>query len=1096
MNNKTHIDQRPPRFSFIKKADCLFNTSKVFFVGQMKLYTQTPGGFLKAALYQKPWRICFSILFTLFVFSLTSYAQTKTVTHDVVFETDSQSMWGPGNNFSINRTIPLFDRFESDFSFDTRPNSIFSVAGFKFGAGIWGRFAFGVGPLALKVSGFEGGDIAVKYPIETSLVLPEDSTFNAGETVTIKTDYTVQDDFELNTIYPATGDVRIDLPIMFDMSVGIDVCLFECFSYQIFPPEFLGVPPPLIDITWVIVGVNKDEITYPCPMFPPVCTTPMPSGGGRIPAGSPLSGDVKIPNVETTASLSGKDLQAFGEDPYLIPSLDIIQLLSFAPPPVGPIFGILSSSRGIPPGGIRDFGGTRRFITLSWTLFTMNLEMPISQTQQFTFHPTVNLKLKLPVDVAYTYSNITSGVITTGRDSIIDVPLGADLKIDYPCNMSHMDMNASYVISTNDFSNRTYDHVDVQLVFTAFKFGISFPDFDIIPRFCISIPIVGDLCFQLTVPGFELSIGPLVTPPPVVLAEFDLPDYVNRTWVLGGFTEQFIDEPFRLVPRAIRMNVVASNASCYGSATGSATFDATGVTAPLSYQWSTGLTSKDLSGAPAGRQYVIATDKNKCRIHADAFIGQPDPIITRTSATNLLCYNDLSGKATVTASGGTPSYTYQWSNGQSSAAPTALAAGKHSVTVMDANGCKQTDSILLTQPPDIRATVLHTANPTCNGKSDGAISLDVSGGRQPYFYQWTNGASDKDIRLLPGGIYSVSMKDANGCIRNLSTTLVEPAPVVIELTLLSDVACLGGKNGSILANVTGGTLPYKYAWKNAALELSNTSNLVSGLPAGIYSLAVHDKNNCTADNNIEITAPQFLLESTVSKTDLSCFNGADGTAQVQVTGGTAPYLINWSNGASGATASNLKAGTYTITVADSRNCTTINKAVIVSPANMIVNVAVKNVSCVEQQDGELEVAVSKGVPPYTYQWSTGSSASSITNLAAGMYTLTVTDKKGCVNTTDVTVTSGNGDCLFIPDAFSPNNDGVNDRWVLRNIRLYPNNSMQVVNQWGQELYSASPYLEPWDGRHNGNLLPPGTYYYIFTRGDGSASYTHSLTILK
>ena len=1039
------------------------------------------------------------VFITLLSFSIPALAQTKTVTHDVVFETDSQSMWGAGGGLGINSTTELFPRFESSFPFDTRPNSIFTAAGFKFGAGIWGRFAFGIGPLAFKIENFEGGSIGVKYPIETSLVLPEDSTFNAGETITIETDYLVKDDYELNTEYPASGDISIDMPVMFDMKVGIDVCLFECFSLRIFPPEGIpGIPDPLVEFNWVILKVNKDEIIYPCLAVPPVCNIAIPSGSpsGVLPPSSPLSGTVKIPHVETTASLSDKDLIAQGGDPYLIPSLNVMQLLSFAPPPVGTFFGILSSGFKIPPAGIRDFGGTRRYIEINWKLFTMELNIPISQTQEFRFHPTVNLKLKLPVNVGYSYINASTGTSYEGRDSIIDVPLGTDLKIEYPCNMSHMDMHASYVISTNDFTNRTYDQVNIELVFKAFEFGVVFPDFDIIPRTCINIPLIGNLCFQLTIPGFDFTIGPLVQPPPVNLGSFDLPDYVNSTWVLDGFTEQFIEDPFRLVPRALRMNVAANAALCYGSSTGSATFDVTGVTSPVSYQWSTGQTTKDLTDAPAGRQYVIATDANRCRVHADALIAQPTAIRTNMSATNLLCYNDLTGTAVVAASGGMPSYTYQWTDGQSSPTPTGLYAGKHIVTVMDVNGCTKLDSILLTQPPDIRAVVLHAANPTCFGKSDGAISLDVSGGVEPYFYQWTNGSFDKDIRLLPGGPYSLSMNDANGCVRNLTTTLVEPAQLVINLSVLSDVACLGGKDGSILANVTGGTLPYQYAWKNADLELSNTSNLVSGLPAGIYSLAVHDNYSCVADNNIEITAPQFILESSVTKTDLSCFNGADGTSQVNVTGGTAPYLISWSNGATGTSTTNLTAGTYTITIQDSRNCSTINKAVIVSPAAISIAITKQDVSCDGQEDGQIDAKVSRGTAPYTYLWSTGSSASSINDLAAGTYTVTVTDQKQCTNTTSATIASGTGDCLFIPNAFSPNNDGINDRWVLRNIKLFPNNTMQVLNQWGQVLYSASPYLEPWDGRHNGNLLPPATYYYIFSRGDGSASFTGPLTIIK
>ncbi len=1046
-------------------------------------------------------KLCSGIAFLTFiiVFSIHAHAQTKIVEHDVVFETDSlQSMWGPGEGFQLNRTTNFFDRVGSDFSFDTRPGSILTVAKLKFGVGIWGRFAFGLGPLAFKVSGFEGGGIGVKYPIKTTLTLPEDSTFNAGETIIMKTDYVVKDDYELTTAYPATGEIALDMPIMFDMQVGIDVCLFDCFSVKIFPPDFAGgaIPSPLVDFNWVILKVNKDEFVYPCLDIPPVCNGSMPSGGGgaSLPPSSPLSGSVKIPNVVTTASLSGKDLIATGSDPYLIPSLDIIQLLSFAPPPIGTFFAILSSGFKIPPAGIKDLGGTRRFIELNWTLFTMNLNLPVSQSQKFTFHPTVNLKLRTPVIVGYSYKNTTTGSISEGRDSIIDVPLGADLNIQYPCNMSQMDIHASYAISTNKFTNRTYDRVDVELVFEAFTFGIVFPDFDIIPRTCFNIGV--EICFELTLPGFSLEIGPLVKPPALKVAGFDLPDYVNRTWELEGFSEQFITDPFRLIPRKLQINLLATNANCFGSSTGSATFDVTGVTEPVKYKWSTGLTTKDLSSAPAGRQYVIATDINDCRVHADALITQPDPIRTSISATNLLCYNDLSGTASVAATGGTPSYAYQWSNGQASSATTGLAAGKHVVRLTDGNGCEQSDSILISQPPDIKATILNAVNPTCFGKFDGSISADVSGGVQPYFYQWTNGQTDKDIRLLSGGPYSLSIKDANGCIRNLNASLLEPQKLEIALSLLSDVACLGGKDGSVLANVSGGTLPYKYAWKNADLELSNTSNLLTGLPAGIYALAVNDKNNCTADNYIEITAPQFILESTVAKKDLNCFNGSDGNAKVVATGGTAPYNISWSNGSMGDVANNLTAGVYTVTVKDSKNCTILNKAVIVSPKKMSANVAIKDISCAEQQDGELHATVTNGTPPFSYIWSNGSPTSSIINLSAGLYTVTVTDKSNCTTTEDATIAGGNGDCLFIPDAFSPNGDGVNDKWVLRNIKLYPNNSMQVFNQWGQQLYSASPYLDPWDGKHNGNLLPPATYYYIFNRGDGSASFTGPLTILK
>src|SRR5690606_37961836 len=173
----------------------------------------------------------------------------------------------------------------------------------------------------------------------------------------------VEDGFELNTFYPESGEIALEMPVLFDLKAGAEFCIVSCLDYQFFPPEIPGVtyPDPLIDQNWIILGVNKDEFTYPCPNLPiPSCTEPMPQVGfPTLPDKSPITGSLKIPYVETTASVPGKDLMATGEDVYLSIDLDVLKLISLAHLPVGSILKAINGTISLPEIGIPDFGGTR-----------------------------------------------------------------------------------------------------------------------------------------------------------------------------------------------------------------------------------------------------------------------------------------------------------------------------------------------------------------------------------------------------------------------------------------------------------------------------------------------------------------------------------------------------------------------------------------------------------------------------------------------------------------------------------------------------------------------------------------------------------------
>ncbi|HEY8401217.1 MAG TPA: gliding motility-associated C-terminal domain-containing protein, partial [Cytophagaceae bacterium] len=842
--------------------------------------------------------------------------------------------------------------------------------------------------------------------------------------------------------------------------------------------------------------VNSEQITYPCLNIPPVCTQDISLS---LPGNTPLSGNLSIPNVTTTVTLDGKDLVATGSDVYVDASLDVIQMLSYLPPPAGSVFAAVSGGIQLPPGGIPDFGGTRRYLNIDWTLFTMHLGFPISQNQEFRFSPKVNLKLDFPVETEYLIKDNEKGTSVSGKASTVELPVGADLTIRYPCDYAFMDIKAAYAIDRtgDNFSNRTYDRVDVELIFSALEFAVSFDKFDIIPRTCISIPFVGKFCIELSLPGFSFPIGPLVQPPPIHLAGFDFPPYFNDRWNLGGFSEIPIPDPFRITPRKFRINTLATNVSCFGESGGSVAIEVTGATEPLSYLWSDGSKNKDLANAPAGKYYVAVKDKNGCRVIANTEITQPSAIVTSMSGTDLICHADNSGTAMVTAIGGVPGYSYLWEfNSTGTSVVSGLPAGTHRVTVTDMNGCKKIDSITLKEPRPIRSSIVKSVNPSCAGYTDGKIYTDVSGGVEPYSFLWSGGQTTPDIIGIGEGTYSLTIIDKHGCTSGQTTTLVAPSALGLQLDVTQHVKCYDGKDAEIQATVTGGTTPYDYHWLNNSVTLSEKGAVLRNVRASVYTLEVTDKNGCKINESVTVTQPDARLTISLNTTNALCYNSKTGVLEASVNGGTPPYAALWSNGAMGLVATGLGAGKYTVEVVDANGCTIRSQGVIVQPSQIKIFLTAEDISCSEQTDGYIKAEVVGGKPPYQYTWSNGVTDSIIQNLPEGIYSLSVSDQSGCSAYSSAEIGKREGECLFIPTAFSPNADGINDTWEIRNIQLYPNSHVKVFNKWGQLLFESSPYTSPWDGTYNGEPLPPATYYCVVDTGDGKEVYSGPLTIVK
>jgi hypothetical protein len=306
-------------------------------------------------------------------------------------------------------------------------------------------------------------------------------------------------------------------------------------------------------------------------------------------------------------------------------------------------------------------------------------------------------------------------------------------------------------------------------------------------------------------------------------------------------------------------------------------------------------------------------------------------------STNVSCNGGSNGTIDLTPAGGTTPYTYLWNGGVTTQDRTGLAAGTYSVTVTDANGCTTTTSRTITQPATLTASATST-NVNCNAGANGTIDLTVAGGTTAYSYVWSNGATTQDLSGLSAGTYSVTVTDANGCSTTASRTITQPT-VLTATTASTNALCSGCNNGTAGVTPAGGTPAYTYLWSNGA-----TTQNVTGLVAGNYSVTVTDANGCIVVKTITITQPSVFAAS-VTGTNVNCFGGNNGTADLTVSGGTTPYSYLWSNGATTQDLSGLTAGTYSVVVTDANGYTLNRSVTITQPTVLAASATNTNVSC-------------------------------------------------------------------------------------------------------------------------------------------------------
>ncbi len=562
----------------------------------------------------------------------------------------------------------------------------------------------------------------------------------------------------------------------------------------------------------------------------------------------------------------------------------------------------------------------------------------------------------------------------------------------------------------------------------------------------------------------------------------------------------------------INATAASTNVLCGGTATGTASVTATGGTGTLTYSWNpSGGSTANATGLTAGGYTITITDSNGCSSTKTVSVTQPAPLVLNTATTNATCTS--LGNIATTVTGGTGSYTYNWSNSQTGANATGLAQGNYSLTVTDANGCTQTASATISGTPG--PTGLGFSNITnvlCNGGNTGAATASAAGGTGALTWTWSSGQSTANINTLTAGNYTVTVSDANGC--TLTTVLIITEPQALLVTTTGNNVC-SGTAGSVQSTATGGTGAYNYVWNNG----QNTQN-ATGLTAGNYTITVTDANSCISSataalSNFISPVPTFTVDDSAGCVAL-CVNFTNTTAN------TASYSFVYGDSFSGnGTGNNVinhcykTPGVYsiTLTVTDNNGCTgsiTKNNYINVYPNVVAAFTAGPQPTTILNPIINFNDQSSGGAN--SWKWTFGDLLTSTSTLQnptfnykdSGCYVvqLIADNQYNCPDTAnDVICIRGDYE-LFAPNAFTPNGSGPNDTWNVQGIGIDPNHfELYIFDRWGSLIFKTTDLFQGWDGRANGgkDIAQQDVYVWkVFTRDfeGGKHNYVGHVSLLR
>ncbi|MFK7947280.1 MAG: gliding motility-associated C-terminal domain-containing protein, partial [Saprospiraceae bacterium] len=427
------------------------------------------------------------------------------------------------------------------------------------------------------------------------------------------------------------------------------------------------------------------------------------------------------------------------------------------------------------------------------------------------------------------------------------------------------------------------------------------------------------------------------------------------------------------------------------------------------YDWGNGNTDSTLMNVGAGTYTVTVTDANGCVDSLIITLSQPPAIVSNPMVTNVTCNGFTDGSASVAPTGGSGSFGYAWSTNpitDTLAMVSGLVAGQYFVTITDSTGCSIVDSVNITEPVALSANT-NSTDQSCFNIIDGTVNAAALGGTSPYTYAWDNGGTTDTLTGLSAGTYLVTVTDSSGCTI-VDSAIVNAPPIITSMVTTTPVSCEGGTNGTATVTGSGGSGVFTYTWSNGQIGQTSTS-----LGAGIYTVTITDATGCFIEDTANVVElPPLTPAGGIIANPVSCFGGSDGSIEVLgMTGGTAPYSYSWSTTPSqdSSVAINLTAGVYTLVITDANGCTfgPVNVTVNEPTAPISGTITTINPSCNGEADGSITVDAVGGTPSYTYFWADGQTTQTASGLPIGTYSVTITDAKGCTDSTSGTLIEPN-----------------------------------------------------------------------------------------
>ena len=530
-------------------------------------------------------------------------------------------------------------------------------------------------------------------------------------------------------------------------------------------------------------------------------------------------------------------------------------------------------------------------------------------------------------------------------------------------------------------------------------------------------------------------------------------------------------ETLSVTCKILKASIEKTDVSCFGAADGALSVIIEDGQAPYTFQWSNNSPDQNLSALPAGKYSVVLKDATGAELRMEETIGQPAAISVSGAAIPATCTGVTDGSIDLTVAGGRAPYTFTWSNGLRTEDLQSLASGQYTVTLTDGNNCSTTHSFTVGTSSRINVTGTHV-KPECND-SNGAIDISVNGGTAPYTFEWSNGALTEDLQNINAGVYSVVVTDLAGCSAKASFYIKENNTLILA-GATTPTSCNDSGSGTVDLTVSGGTSPYTFTWSGG-----ETSEDLSNLSTGYYTVTVKDSKGCTASAGFVVSKNSFQVPATVLQP--TCHDAEDASVTLQEPiGGTAPFTYQWSNGQTGTSLNDLGPGTYTVIVTDAAGCTRTLTYTINNPLEIQAIATVTNVQCNAEGFFAIDLTPSGGTSPYSYAWSDGNTSQDAEGLQSGSYTVVITDAKGCMVSKEVIVGGGSAgwSCAINRLGENPLCGSVNNTL---------SSSIADADRYSWSIESSD---DQW------SMTGGNTSSIIFTAGGANSSATFTLTIEK